>query len=208
MQSIRHWINLVEALSQNIPTIPGRNYIIIADDHQGNVGQPRAELPKNMPRNLWVEKSGQQAQGKAIATSLGFSPIKVAIWDTSILSPQDKLMVDFLLKDIMVAPDPKIPLVAALMAQQSLWLSPGAAKPQPETLKNLAGQAVNYLDQPALPETMVGFNRAKKTTGAVAKAQDMLNDNRVQSLMAKLAGGGMFLVGIELIPALQTAILG
>lgn len=214
MRSLREYIDLLEALTPGIPTITGRNYIIIGSDHQGNAGQPPAaapdsgqqfQLPQNMPRTLWVEK-GEQALGKAIASQIGFSPLRTVVWDTSILGPQEKLMQDFILKDIMIAPDPKMTFLAGLMAQQAVWLSRDAARPQPETLKSLAGAAVAPLNQPNLPQTQATFNKLKKTAGAAKEAQDTLNSIRVESLVSKLTQGGMFVVGVELFPQLQKAV--
>jgi hypothetical protein len=214
MRSLRDYILLAEALTPGLPTIPGRNYIIIGSDHKGNAGQPPAappdsgqqfQLPQNMPRTVWVEK-GEQALGKGIAAQLGFSPLRTVVWDTSIIGPQEKLMQDFILKDIMIAPDPKMTFLAGLMAQQAVWLSGDAARPQPETLKTLAGSAMSALNQPNLPQTQATFNRLKKTSGAVQDVQERLNSIRVESLVSKLTQGGMFIVGVELFPQLQKTI--
>lgn len=214
MPSLREYITLVEALSPSLPVKLGRNYIIVASDHRGTFGQPpmqqtdtgqQFQLPTNMPKNLWVEK-GEEAIGKSVAAELGVKPLRVMVWDTSIMGPNEKLMQDFILKDIMIAPDPKMPLLAGLMAQQQVWLSPGAARPQPETLKDLAGQAAVALNQPNLPQTQATFNQLKKTKGAVAQVQKELNANRVSSLVSKLTQGGIFVVGIELWPQVEAAV--
>lgn len=214
MQSLREYICLVEALTPALPTLLGRNYIILGSDHQGNAGQPQIvqsqtgpqlQLPPNMPKTVWVERK-EQALGKAISAQLRIKPLRILEWDTSILGPQEKLMQDFILKDIMIAPDPKVTLLAGLMAQQAVWLRPDAARPQPETLKSLAGTSVSALNQPNLPQTQVMFNRMKKTSGAAQKVQQRLNEIRIESLISKLAQGGMFIVGVELFPQLQKAI--
>lgn len=214
MRSLREYMNLIEALTPRLPTILGRNYIILGSDHQGNAGQPQIvqsqtgpqlQLPPNMPRTVWVERK-EQALGKAIATELGIKPLRVVEWDTSIIGPQEKLMQDFILKDIMIAPDPRMTLLAGLMAQQSVWLRPDAARPQPETLKSLAGTAVSALNQPNVAQTQAAFNRMKKTSGAAQKVQQRLNEIKIESLVSKLTQGGVFIVGVELFPQLQKAI--
>lgn len=214
MYNLRYYIGLTEALTTGLPTKIGRNYIIVGSDHRGNAGQPppgqpqsgqQFQFPPNMPRTLWVEK-GEQALGKGIAAQIGFQPLKTIIWDTSIMGPQEILKQDFILKDFMIAPDPKMTLLAALMAQQQVWLSPKAARPQPEILKKIAGQAARVLDQPNLPETIAVFNRVKNTSGVVTHVQKELNSIKVESLVSKLIQGGMFIVGIELWPQVEAAI--